>query len=85
MRNANTPEKIEATLSLRCNYDLWEGQIGKRPIQKIINDEKAACKAAVTKLELQLSPLLLLLQPMMSLTKSVDLQMALMTYDKVTQ
>ena len=30
----------------RCNYDLWKGQIGQKLIQEIINDEKAARKAA---------------------------------------
>jgi len=40
------PEKLEATLILRCNYDLWQGQIGQKLIQEIMNDEKAARKAA---------------------------------------
>ena len=40
------PEKLEATLILRCNYDLWQGQIGQKQIQEIMNDEKAARKAA---------------------------------------
>ena len=40
------PEKLEATLILRCNYDLWKGQIGQKLIQEIINDEKAAREAA---------------------------------------
>ena len=31
---------------LRCHYDLWKGQIGQNLIQEIINDEKAAHKAA---------------------------------------
>ena len=39
------PEKLEATLILRCNYDLWQGQIGQKLIQEII-EEKAARKAA---------------------------------------
>ena len=40
------PEKLEATLILRCNYDLWQGQIGQKLIQEIMNEEKAARKAA---------------------------------------
>jgi len=40
------PEKLEATLILRCNYDLWQGPIGQKLIQEIMNDEKAARKAA---------------------------------------
>ena len=40
------PVKLEATLILRCNYDLWQGQIGQKLIQEIMNDEKAARKAA---------------------------------------
>ena len=40
------PEKLEATLILRCNYDLWQGHIGQKLIQEIMNDEKAARKAA---------------------------------------
>ena len=40
------PEKLEATLILRCNYDLWQGQIGQKLIQEIMNDEKVARKAA---------------------------------------
>ena len=40
------PEKLEATLILRCNYDLWQGQIGQKQIQEIMTDEKAARKAA---------------------------------------
>ena len=40
------PEKLEATLILWCNYDLWQGQIGQKLIQEIMNEEKAARKAA---------------------------------------
>ena len=40
------PEKLEATLILRCNYDLWQGPIGQKLIQEIMNEEKAARKAA---------------------------------------
>ena len=40
------PEKLEATLILRCNYDLWQGQIGQKLIQEFMNEEKAARKAA---------------------------------------
>ena len=40
------PEKLGATLILRCNYDLWQGQIGQKLIQEIMNEEKAARKAA---------------------------------------
>ena len=40
------PEKLEATLILRCNYDLWQGQIGQKLIQEVMNEEKAARKAA---------------------------------------
>ena len=40
------PEKLETTLILRCNYDLWQGQIGQKLIQEIMNEEKAARKAA---------------------------------------
>ena len=40
------PEKLEATLILRCNNDLWQGQIGQKLIQEIMNEEKAARKAA---------------------------------------
>ena len=40
------PEKLEATLILRRDYDLWQGQIGQKLIQEIMNDEKAARKAA---------------------------------------
>ena len=31
------PEKLEAVLILRCNYDLWKGQIGQKLIQDIMN------------------------------------------------
>ena len=40
------PEKLEATLIIRCNYYLWQGPIGQKLIQEIMNDEKAARKAA---------------------------------------
>ena len=62
------PEKLEATLILRCNYDLWRGQIGTMK------------KLPPTKLELlPLLLLLLLLLPTMSLTDSVELQTTLDT------
>ena len=66
------PEKLEATLILRCNYDLWQGQIGQKLIQEIMNDEKAARKAATDQART-------VAVPMMSLTDSVELQTTLDT------
>ena len=42
------PEKLEATLVLRCSYDLRRGPIGQSLIQEIMNDEKAARTAAAS-------------------------------------
>ena len=40
------PEKLESTIILWCNYDLWKGQIGRRLIQEFLTGEKEPRKAA---------------------------------------
>jgi hypothetical protein len=40
------PEKLEATLILRLNHDLWIGKQGPKLIQRILNEEKAKTKQA---------------------------------------